>query len=283
LLPGFYGQEAVDADFVQLAALGTNDPNALTATGVAFVRADLPIFARAPLEHAVAATPDDATAQAYLAWVNLLAGQQSAAAAEISQALALAPNDPFARFVAASAESERGEWEAAASDCFIAIQNDDKNPALWLLMGRAQEGERAYLDAELSYERAAELGTEPEYTQQLLEFYIGHRLGLTDGRAYEAAVRGEVRWPTYAPIRVLEGQIDDLLGQESKAYDAWTAALRLDPSDPEPWFVIGHEAYTGGQLDAALVYLRTAAALRPGSDWAAQARKLLAPLPREAI
>jgi tetratricopeptide (TPR) repeat protein len=282
-LPGFYGQEAVDADFVQLAALGANSPNASTATGVAFVRADLPLFARLPLEQAVAATPDDATAHAYLAWVDLLAGQQDAANTQLRLALSLAPNDPFAHFVAASQESARGQWDVAAGDCLLALQSDDKNPALWLLLARAQEGEQAYLNAELSYERAAALGPEPEYTEQLLAFYIGHRLGLTDGRAYDAALRGEVRWPTNATIRKLEGQIDDLLGQYLKSYDSWTTALRLDPSDPQPWFVLGHYAYVGGELDTAVVYLRTAATLQPGSDWAAQARKLLAPLPAAAI
>jgi tetratricopeptide (TPR) repeat protein len=282
-LPGFFGQDAVDADFVQLAALGANSPNITTAVGVAFVRANLPLFARQPLEKAVATTPDDATAHAYLAWVELVAGQQDAASAQASLALDLAPADSFALFVAASVESERGQWSAAVDDCFIAIQSDDKNPALWLLLAHAQESERVYLDAGLSYERAAALGSEPEYTVQLLSFYVGRRLGLTDGSAYAAAVRGESRWPANAPIRKLEGQIDDLLGQDGKSNDSWTAALRLDPTDPEPWYVLGHAAFVGGDFDTAVLYLRTAAALQPGSEWATRAHVLLAPLPTAAI
>jgi tetratricopeptide (TPR) repeat protein len=282
-LPGFYGQEAVDAEFAQLAALGANLPHAATSIGVAFVRANLPTFARLPLERAVAAAPDDAPAHAYLAWVELVADQQSDADAQLQLALSLAPLDPFALFVAASREGERGDWSAAADDCLLALQQDDQNPGVWLLLGRAQEGEQAYLDAELSYERAAALGSEPEYSEQLLTFYIGHRLGLTDGRAYEAAVKAEARWPTNASMRKLEGQIDDLLGQYTKSDQSWTAALRLDPSDPEPWFVLGRYAYVGGDITSAVVYLRTAASLQPGSVWAAQARKLLAPLPGAAI
>jgi tetratricopeptide (TPR) repeat protein len=282
-LPGFYGQEAVDAEFVQLAALGPNNPNAATSIGVAFVRADLPGFARLPLESAIAAAPDDATAHAYLAWVELVADQPGAADAQLHVALSLAPLDPFARFVAASRDGERGNWSAAADDCQLALQQDDRNPGVWLLLGRAQEGEQAYFAAELSYERAATLGTEPDYAEQLLAFYIGHRLGLTDGRAFEAAVSAESRWPANATIRKLEGQIDDLLGQYTKAGQSWTAALRLDPTDPEPWFVLGRYAYVGGDLTSAVVYLRTAVALQPGSSWAAQARKLLAPLPGAAL
>jgi Flp pilus assembly protein TadD len=282
-LPGFYGQEAVDADFVQLAALGVTDPNAATAIGVAFVNAGLPVFARAPLEEAIAASPQDATAHAYLAWVYLLAGRQDAASTQVNLALSIAPADAFAHFVAASQDGARGDWAAADRDCTLGLQRDDQNPALWLLLARAQEGERTYLDAELSYERAAQLAAEPEYTQQLLGFYLGHRLGLADGRAYAAAVRAEARWPDNAAIRKLEGQIDDLVGQPGKAYASWTMALQLDPQDPEPWFVLGRYAYVGGDLTTAVGYLRTAATLQPASDWAAQARRLLAPLPNAAI
>jgi lipoprotein NlpI len=282
-LPGFYGQEAVDEDYVQLAALGTLSTNAATAIGVAFVNAGLPLFARSPLERAVAEYPQDASAHAYLAWVNVLSGQQDTAGAQVGLALALAPVDPFARFVAASQEAARGEWAAAAADCTVGLQHDDRNPALWLLLARAQEGQRAYLDAELSYENAADLAAEPEYTQHLLEFYVGHRLGLADGRAYSAGVRAEARWPGNAAIRKLEGQIDDLIGQPAMAYASWSAARDLNPRDPEPWFVLGHYAYVGGDLTAAVVYLRTAIALQPSSDWAAQARRLLAPLPNAAL
>jgi predicted Zn-dependent protease len=282
-LPGFYGQEAVDAGYVQLAALGALSTNASTAIGVTFVNAGLPLFARAPLERAVAEDPEDAAAHAYLAWVNVLSGQQDAAGAQVSLALTFTPADPFARFVAASQEATRGEWAAAAADCTVGLQHDDRNPALWLLLARSQEGQRAYLDAELSYENAADLAAEPEYTQHLLEFYIGHRLGLTDGRAYSAAVRAEMRWPGNAALRKLEGQIDDLIGQPAKAYASWTAARDLAPGDPEPWFMLGHYAYVGGDLTAAVVFLRTAVALQPGSDWAAQARNLLAPLPNAAL
>jgi lipoprotein NlpI len=282
-LPGFYGQEAVDAEYVQLAALGALSTNAATAIGVAFVNAGLPDFARAPLERAVADTPQDAAAHAYLASVYLVAGQQDAASVQVSLALALAPADPFARFVAASQEAARGEWSAAAADCMLGLQRDDRNPALWLLLARAQEGQRAYLDAELSYETAANLPAEPEYTQHLLEFYLGHGLGLTDGRAYSAAVKAEARWPDNAAIHALAGQIDDLVGQPAQAYASWTAARKLDPRDPQPWFVLGHYAYVSGDLTMAVIYLRTAIAVQPSSDWAAQARRLLVPVTNAAL
>ncbi|HEX9413533.1 MAG TPA: hypothetical protein VF916_08510, partial [Ktedonobacterales bacterium] len=196
--PGFFGQEAVDAGLVQLSALGSTTPEAQTAIGVAFVQDDLPAFARLPLQRALAQAPDDAPAHAYLAWVEWLAGARDASATDLQAARQLNPVDSFMLFVAAEQELAGGQWSAADDDIALALQGDDKNPVLWLVQAQVALGTQKYLTAELSYETAARLAPEPVYTEQLLQFYLDHRLGTADGRARVAGVTAVARWPSDA-------------------------------------------------------------------------------------
>jgi tetratricopeptide (TPR) repeat protein len=277
-LPGFYGQDAVDQGFVELAALGTTDAVGLTRVGVAFVRANLPTFARMPLEHAVALDPHIAEAHAYLSWVDWLAGQGAASLAETAIARGLNPIDPFTLFVAAEQAMAAGHWAVADGDLYMALQHDNKNAVLWAERGRAREGLSDYVGADLSYETAASLGSEPQFAQLYLDFYASHHYGLDNGRAVRAAVLESARWPAQAQVQELAGQIYELADQPTSAFFAYQRANQLDPSDPQPYFDIGRLSYANGEYDTAALDLRTVIALRPGGPLAPKARALLAPI-----
>jgi tetratricopeptide (TPR) repeat protein len=277
-LPGFYGQDAVDQGFVALAALGPQDGVGLARVGVAFVSADMLTFARLPLEQAIALMPTYGPAHAYLAWVDWVAGQSGAAHAEVSNALRLTPRDPFTLFVAAEQAMAAGKWSAAGTALDLALKQDGKNPVLWAEQGRADLARADYLHAELSFETAAYLGTEPAFTVLFLRFYLDHHTGLDNGRALLAASRAAVRWPDQEQVQELVGQLYDLADQPTLAFLAYERANQLDPSDPQPYLDLGRVAVLGGEYDTAALDLRTVLALHPDGPLAAQARALLAPV-----
>jgi tetratricopeptide (TPR) repeat protein len=277
-LPGYYGQDAVDQGFVELAALGPKDAVGLTRVGVAFVRASLPTFARMPLEQAIALDPSIAEAHAYLAWVDWLAGQRDASRTEASNARKLNPIDPFTLFVAAEQALAAGRWVEADGELNLALKHDNENAVLWVERGRARENMSDYVGADLSYETAANLGSEPQFAQVYLGFFVSHHYGLDNGRALRAAALESTRWPNQAQVQELAGQIYELAAQSTFALFAYEHANQLDPSDPQPYFDIGRLSYTNGEYDTAALDLRTVIALRPNGPLAAKARVLLAPI-----
>jgi tetratricopeptide (TPR) repeat protein len=277
-LPGFFGQDAVDQGFVQLAAQAPTDAAGLTQVGVSFVRAGLPTFARMPLEQAIALNPSIPEAHAYLAWVDWLAGQTAACVAEVTIARTLNPVDSFTLFIAAELSLSASRWAAASSELDLALAHDGKNPVLWAERGRAQEHLANYIQAELSYEQAASLATDPQFTEIWLAFYVGHRYGLATGRAARAAVVASARWSDQAQVQELAGQIYELAGQQVTALAVYQRANTLDPSDPQPYFDAGRLFLAAGEYDTAALDLRTVIALRPHGPLAAKALALLAPI-----
>jgi tetratricopeptide (TPR) repeat protein len=278
-LPGFSGQDLVDQGFVVLAAQGASDAPGLTAVGVAFVRAGMLPFARLPLEQAIGQDPTYGPAHAYLAAAELAAGEQATASAEVAAARRLIPGDSFTLFEAAELEMAAGAWDAARDDLTLAIRADGQNPVLWAEQGRVWVYLRNYVAADLSYQRAAQLSNEPQFTEEYLSFFVDHRFGVgSGGRAFDAATSAAARWPDSSRVQSLAAQIYDLANQPVLAYTTYQRANRLDPSDPLPYFALGRVAFNGGDFDLAVTDLRTAVALRPDGPFAGQARQLLAPL-----
>ncbi len=277
-LPGSFGQDMVTQGFVTLAAFAPTDAPGLASIGAAFIRAGMNTFARLPLEHAVALDPTNGHAHAYLAWVDWLAGEPSAATAEITSARQLIPTDSFTLFIAAELEMASGQRHAAASDIATAIQHDGKNPALWSAQAQIDLERRDYVAADLSYTMAAQLASDPSFTIALLRFYVDHRYGMGNDRARIAATRAITAWPYNEPIQVLAAQIFDLSNQPVLAYQTYQQANQLDPSDPVPYLALGRVALAGEDYDTAARDLRTVMALRPDSDEARQASLLIAPI-----
>jgi tetratricopeptide (TPR) repeat protein len=277
-LPGAYGQEAVDAGFVTLAALPPQDAAGLATMGIAFVQAGMPALARRPLEQAVALDPSYGPAHAFLAWVRLASGEHAAAETEAAAALRLAPGVSFGWFVAAEVAMEAAQWSLAVNDLQAGITHDNHNPVLWAALGRAYLGQHDYVHADLSLDDAAQLGSEPEFTIALLDFYVAHGIGVGLGRAARAAGVALRGYPANAQVAVLAGEVYEMSSDVDQAYAAYRLANTLDPSSPDPYFYLGRIALNGGDYDLATLDLSTYLALRPSGDLAAQARKLARPL-----
>ncbi len=274
-LPGFAAQGVVDQGFVQLAAFGPTDPAGLTAIGSAFIQAGMPAFARLPLQQALALSPASGPALADLAWVERLAGETTAAQRDSASALALIPHDAFALFVAAELALDAGQWSAAVGLLDRAVQTGGTNGELWAERGRAEVELHNYVQAELSYQRAGQTGTNPAFGQLYLDFYVRFQLGLDDGRALAAVLATTARWPTDAGVWELAGQIDELAGQVGQAQDAYQRANQLDPSLPRPYLDLGRLADQSQQYVAAAIDLRTGLALQPDGPLASQFQRLL--------
>jgi tetratricopeptide (TPR) repeat protein len=274
-LPGFAGQDAVDHGFVALAGVAPEDGVGLARVGFAFLQADQLALARLPLEKSLAAAPDFGPTYAYLGWIAWQAGDVSEAQVDLATALRLAPRDPFTLFASAELAMAARQWTTARTELAQALTHDGENPALWAEQARADLATRDYLGAELSYDTAARLATDPLYSEVLLRYYLDHRLGQTDGRALFVANSAAVRWPHQARIQELAGQLYALAGQPTLAYLAYQRANALDPSDPQPYLDLGRIAFYEGEYVTAALDLRTVVALRPDGPLAEQARALL--------
>jgi Flp pilus assembly protein TadD len=278
LLPGEFGQEAVDGGFVALAAQPPQDAAGFAALGGAFVQADLLTLARRPLDEAVTLDATDGPAHAYLAWVLLASGQVTDASTQAQEAVRLAPAMSFAWFAAAQVAMAEAQWSTALKDLQIGLSHDNGNPVLWAALGRGYIGAHDYIHAELSLSNAAQLGDEPEFTEQLLDFYVTHGVGQGLGRATSAASQALTRFPGNAQVALLAAEVYDLSNAVDQALVAYGLANALDPSLPDPYYYLGRFAWNGGQYDLAALDLRTYLALRPEGELAAQARKLMQPL-----
>jgi tetratricopeptide (TPR) repeat protein len=275
LLPGVYGQDAVDGGFVALAALPPRDAAGFATLGADFVQANLLPLARLPLEQAVALDPGYGPSHAYLAWVLLAAGEVTAARTEAASAVRLTPTLSFSWFVAAEAAMEGQQWSAAIKDLQSGLAVDKSNPVLWAALGSAYLGVTDYIRAELSMTNAAQLAGEPQFTEDLLRFYLVHGLSAPYERGPLAANVALTRFPANAEVQTLAGEVYAAAGDVDQAYAAYQRANTLDPSLPEPYYYLGRIANNGGDYDQADLYLSTYLALQPQGNLAGQARKVL--------
>lgn len=274
-LPGFGAQAVADQGFVQIAAVGPTDPASLTALGAAFIQANMPAFARLPVQRALALSPGSGPAHAELAWVERLAGETAAARADSAAALRETPLDSFALFVAAELALDVRQWSTGVHLLDQALQTDGNNGALWAERGRAEVELRDYLHAELSYQQAEQVGDNAVYGQLFLDFYVQFRIGLDDGRALDAAVQAVRRWPADAGVWELAGQLYELSGQVDLAQQAYERANQFDPSQPRSYLDLGRLAFNSQQFVVAARDLRTGLALQPEGPLASQFRAFL--------
>ena len=244
--------------------------------GIALLKLNEPTLALAPLSRAAQLAPTDGAARAYYGWTLWLLGQRDAARPQIAAGLRYSPILPFALYAAGEVEMSQSAFAAALAHFQTALILDSKNSALWSAAGDAALAEADYLTAELSYTNAAQFSADPAYSIALAQFYISHGIGLADGSARKFLLKATQRFPRSEPLAFLLGRLDDMLGQQSLAYDDFQQAVALDPTDPGPWYYLGTYAAANGDVIPAVVDLRTAVALQPAGAYAAPARKALA-------
>lgn len=283
-------QALMDDGFAPLASGRSLDATAWGELGRAFLVANLPALALVPLRTATRLDPGGDSAHAYLGWTLWLLGQQgitpggtpaSFAAegrSESQVALHLNADDSFAWFAAGTMAAASGDLGTAYTEMAKAVALDGRNPAIWSAAGQVALAQADYLAAELDFGNAAQFSTRPDETVTLLHFYADRGYGLDDGRAMAAAGAAVRRWPRSEPIRFLQAEIADEAGAPDAATYSALAALRLDPTDPGPYVLLGRYASKAGRYVAAAGYLRVAIALEPDGSWAALAAALVAPL-----
>ncbi|HLJ82076.1 MAG TPA: tetratricopeptide repeat protein [Ktedonobacterales bacterium] len=281
--PGPFNDFLTQNRFVVLAALAPTDALGLGQVGYAFLAAGMPTFALAPLRAAVASVPSLGDAHAYLGWTLWTLGQTEAARSEIVLGARLAPYLSFAAFAAGEVALHDGALDTALADFQRGLQGDVRNPVLWEAVGQVALAQRDYLQAELALQNAAQLSTDPAYTVAFLRFYAEEAAGYRDERATLAANTAIERFPRSEPIRFLEAEIYNEVGQPSPAYYAAVAAEQLNPTDPAPHVFLGQFAEGTGNYVTAALELRTALALRPDGPLAPRARALLAPIADIAV
>lgn len=282
-LGGYHAQDALDQGFVLLAAAAPQDEPDLAQLGFTFLQNDMPTFARAPLERAIAADPTAGPPHAYLAWVEMLAGETAPARADETIALQLDPSESFTLFVAGEQAMAARDWQTAIDQFSAATESDKSNPLLWSELGRAYLGEYGYVQAELNLDQGANLGDDPSYSVALLQFYVDYQVGIYDGRAAHAANVALGRWPTSAAVRDLAGQIYTLMGQTDQAEAIYERTVEVDPGDPRAYIHLGRYALQHDDLVTAAGELRTALAISPDGPLAPSVRALLAPLAGVAV
>jgi Flp pilus assembly protein TadD len=251
--------------------------------GYALLAMNLPAVALGPLQRAVALAPTDGAAQAYYGYALWTLGQRAAARPHIAAGLTGRFILPFAWYAAGLEALNDGHAAQALTDFQTGALTAPKNPALWSAAGDAAVGSGQFLVAELSYQNAAQYSATPDATITLIQFYLEHGLGLSDGTAIKAAREGLFRFPDSEPLAVLEGLIYQTQGQQDYAQNYFTYAQQLDPTDPGPWFYLGSMAAATGEIVTAVVDLRTALALQPSGPFAAKARAALVTLPSTSM
>ncbi|MEO7003375.1 MAG: hypothetical protein ABI068_16285 [Ktedonobacterales bacterium] len=268
-----------------LAATPLTTAANLTRLGYALLAADLPALAIRPLLRATTLAPDQGVAHALLGWAYLQTAQNGSQAArralaqrEIMLGARLAPEVSFTQFAAGELALALGTPTPAIAFLQRGLAEDARNVALWSALGQAQLATHDYFSAEFSLQNAAQLSDDPADTITFVRYYVDHQLGLASGRALTAAVAAIHRWPGSEQLWYLLGVVNDLIGQHTGAYYAFTRAQALDPGDSGPYFYLGSYAEDEGNEVVAALDLRTTLAISPNGLHAAQARDLLAPI-----
>ena len=273
-----YAQQITNAGLVVYAALPVTSATGLGLLGYDFLQLGLPSFAIRPLRAAVALDPGFGDAHAYLGWALWLTGQPAAARTEVALGTRLSPRLSFAWFVAGEVAGVDGNAHAALADFNAGLSDDAKNPILWSADAQAALALYDYVPAEIAFDNAAQLSTDPAYTVTLLRFYVDHAFGIAHDRAQLAASTALQRFPESEPVRYYVAAVYDLYGYPSLAYETALVARALDPTDPAPYVLLARYDEADGDYVSAALELRTALALRPDGPFAAQARALLAPI-----
>lgn len=276
--PSLYAETAVDNGFVLLSAGDLSDPVQQFQLGRAFLSANMPRLALAPLQRAASLLPMSGELHATLGWTLWLLGQRTQARSEIALGPQLEPTSSFVWFTTGEMALAGGNLHEARSDFQRGLTLDPRNPVLWAAQADVYTAQSDYLHAELAYTSAAQLSNDPKYTIALLRFYVDHDIGYAGSRAATAASVAVGRFPGNEPVRFLQAEILKQASQPSFAYYAAQAALRLDPTDPAPYIFLSAYAFASGDYVTAALELRTALALRPDGPLAPLARQQLAPL-----
>ena len=185
-----------------------------------------PVGALADFRYVIELDPEYVDAYVNLAGLLTDHGSPDDAAAVVTAGLAFAPDNPHLHCLAARLALEAGDSAAAATSVERALAADPAPAEAWALRGAL-----AYQDADLT--------------------------AAADALARSASLR-----PDPAVLFNL-GEVHRELAQWDQAVADFSAAIELDPHDPDTWLCRGRCLRRLGRLDEAAADLRTFDALAP--------------------
>ncbi|MFZ6030714.1 MAG: tetratricopeptide repeat protein [Chloroflexota bacterium] len=212
-------------------------------------------------------------AWAYLAEARQHLGQDGLA--ELSRALALAPDSVAVNLLAAFYWQRQGDFDQALAYLDAAARLDPQNPVIQAEIGHTL-GEKGDLPvAEAYYRKAIALApTEAIYSRLLAAFALQHGIQMRAIAlpAARQAVLLDPRDPANLDVfaQVLL-QLDDPLTAERFLHEA----LWLAPDDPAVLLHLGQVYWLRGETGPATQKWQQVLVLAPGSAWAQEARRWL--------
>ncbi len=151
-------------------------------------------------------------------------GKSSAAAAEMREALQLAPGDPSLSLATAVAEVEAGELDLALTHA----KAGGETANVQFVLGGIQEKRGAFLEAAKAFQKAVELAPGNE------DYRIALALEFVEHQTFEPAVeilkQGAALFPRSARIQTLLGISLYAADSPDAAISALVSALNLDPA-----------------------------------------------------
>lgn len=188
------------------------------------------------LEYALAREPSFPQAMALLGLAQTRLGLDGLP--RVTQAAALAPDDPLVRFLVGQYWLTRGDSEAAARQLAYARSLDSADPAITAALAAALAASGRYAEAAEAYlEAARSEGTDASFWLLLAEFSVRNEfqveeLGLPAARN-AAALAADA--PSFSAL----GLALHLAGDPRSGERALQRSLALDPADPGAWYRYG--------------------------------------------
>ncbi|HKV83536.1 MAG TPA: tetratricopeptide repeat protein [Ktedonobacterales bacterium] len=275
--PSAFRDEIDAGGFAVFAAQPPATSDAYGRMGYAFLSQGMSTLALRPLQTAITLDPNNGDAHAYLGWALWQSGQTSDALAQETLARRLSPHLAFGWYASGEMAVAAGKFTDAENDFLQGVTYDGRNSTIWDALGHVQRQLRKYYQAELDFQNAATLSSDPRFTIDWLHYFTDFHIGFSSSDTARYAANTAIRmFPENGEVRDLVGAIYDLSGLINDAYFQWQQANALDPTDPGPYIGLARYAENQSDFVQAAWELRTALALQPNGPDAPAAHALLA-------
>ena len=216
--------------------------------------------AQSAFQKALTLNPKDAGTHNDLAVSYFRSGNPAAAVKEFENTLRLDPHNLSANGNLAAYYLSQKEYTRAV-DCLLAAHADrSQDPLLLLELTQANFGARKHREAMATAARLSQVaGPNPQ-----IRFSSG--LVLAENGEYKSALTEFSAIPESdrdTAVYMNLGTVFGKLGRFAEAKDAFAKAIRLDPSNPEPYLQIGLNSLEDPKLGRSSVLARSGARKRP--------------------
>ena len=248
--------------------------DAHTALGIALVGLDEWPFAEHALGLALVANAVNPTARAYLGFVRDRQGRDGLP--DIEAALAMNPNDPVIYYLM-GLHWRQVQAQQKAYDAFTqAYWLDPNNPALAAEVGTSLQNQGDFSGAENWLRIAVELAPSDIQWRRLLAAFFADTGYALDAGGLEFIDETAQLAPDDPDVRASLGWAYNLTGDTSRAFEALSAAVGMDPSRPRSRYYFGVLLERRNDQQGAIeLYLYAAQAAGPDSRFGALAARAL--------